>query len=147
MEGENPAECTLGNDFLVCAYIDFAIFADMLDVIGAGATAYSSIDWYSAWMKSPERQKMESELQEILQSGKEMPVAITEKSHTEFSAPFHVQIFELTRRAALNYLRTPSYLISRLAMNVFGGKCQSQTHGHRNDVYNRVIYRIYLLQS
>lgn len=93
---------------------------DMLDVIGAGATAHTDIDWYSAWMRSRERLEMESQLQEILRNGKEISV-FGERCHTEFSAPYHVQVFELTRRTFLNYYRTPSYLISKFVINVFAG--------------------------
>ena len=92
----------------------------MLDVIGAGATAHSTIDWHSAWMKSPERQEMESQLQEIIQGGREAP-AVKEKQAYIY-APFSVQLFELVRRAFLNYFRNPTYLISKYAINIFAGK-------------------------
>ena len=96
--------------------------ADMLDVIGAGATAHSTIDWHLAWMNSPARQEVESQLQEILQGGMQIPV---KQKQTQFSAPFSVQLLELTRRTFLNYFRSPTYFISKNATNVFAGK-------HRN---------------
>jgi ATP-binding cassette, subfamily G (WHITE), member 2, PDR len=124
-DGENPAECTFGDGYLVSAAADLAVNStDMLDVIGAGATAHTDIDWYSMWKKSPERQEMESQLQEILRKGKESP-AVETSSRSEFSASFGVQLSELTRRAFLNYFRNPTYLISKYAINIFGGKCSS----------------------
>ena len=100
----------------------------MLDVIGAGATAHSTIDWYAAWMKSLERQEMETQLQEILQGSSDAP-AVKGKPR-QFTAPFSVQLLELTRRAFLNYLRNPIYLISKYFLNIYAGK-------HRNQMYVR----------
>ena len=102
----------------------------MLDVIGAGATARSTIDWHSAWMKSPERQETESQLQEILREGRETPVV--EEKHMHFAAPFSVQLLELTRRAFLNFFRNPTYLISKYVINIFAGK-------HRNKMSASVV--------
>jgi ATP-binding cassette subfamily G (WHITE) protein 2 (SNQ2) len=92
----------------------------MLDVIGAGATAHSDIDWHSAWKNSPERQDMESELNILLQQRNDSPVVV-KGGHPEFAASFSVQFFELTRRAFLNYIRSPTYLMSKYAINIFAG--------------------------
>ena len=51
-EGENPASVRWKSISLVCADHDLAIFADMLYVIGEGATVHSSIDWSSVWLRS-----------------------------------------------------------------------------------------------
>ena len=119
----------------------------MLDVIGAGATAHTKIDWYSAWLKSPEQQVMDSELQEIIRGGNETP-AIKEKCQTEFSASFGVQLRELTRRAFVNYYRNPTYLISKYVINIFAGKCRNYDMSvRRTDSHNRVVHWLYVLQS
>ena len=120
---------------------------DMLDVIGAGATAHSDIDWHSVWMGSPERQEMKSQLDEILQREKEVP-AVQQKRRTEFSATFSVQMFELTRRAFIHYLRSPTYLISKLAVNTFAGKAQLDAYFSFTDVcHYRDFHWIFIFQS
>jgi hypothetical protein len=92
----------------------------MLDVIGAGATAHTDIDWYSVWKQSQERRQMEAELHRILQLGKDAPMA-TEGRHPEFAASFSIQIKELTKRAFQNYIRNSSYLLGKLLINASGG--------------------------
>ena len=79
----------------------------MLDVIGVGATVHNTIDWYAVWMKSLERQEMETRAQEILQGSRDAP-AVKWKPR-QFSALFSVQIIALTRRAFFNYLTHTSY--------------------------------------
>ncbi|KIJ51214.1 hypothetical protein M422DRAFT_158653 [Sphaerobolus stellatus SS14] len=93
----------------------------MLDVIGAGATAHSTVDWRKVWQQSPQKQQMEVELQAILAKGKEGPVITNDGPIHEHAASIGLQFKELTKRAAVNYIRSPSYLLSRAVVNIASG--------------------------
>ncbi|KAL5529897.1 SNQ2_4 [Sanghuangporus sanghuang] len=92
----------------------------MLDVIGAGATATSTIDWYDVWEKSDEAAKFKIHLREIHEEGhKKPPVHATHQS--EFATPWIVQLYELTKRANLSYWRNPTYVMSKQFLNIAAG--------------------------
>jgi len=94
----------------------------MLDVIGAGATARSNVDWFAAWKRSPEKVKMDAELQELLSKAGKEPVAVGSSQDREYAASFGVQMYELTRRGFLSYLRDPRYLMSKALINIIAGE-------------------------
>ncbi|KAF8588872.1 pleiotropic drug resistance ABC transporter [Ramaria rubella] len=114
----------------------------MLDVIGAGATAHSSIDWHAVWTESSERKDMESQLQGILRKDKEAP-AVRTRCQSEFAASITVQFVELIRRAFQNYLRNPTYLLSKYTINIFAGlfigftffKAKNNLQGAQNHIF------------
>jgi len=56
----------------------------------------------------------------ILQRGN-AGAANTQGHVAEFAAPFSVQFFELTRRAFQNYIRSPTYLMSKYAIKLLAG--------------------------
>lgn len=92
----------------------------MLDVIGAGATASSSIDWYNVWRNSKESTQTQSEIEDIHSEGrKKPPVQATRKS--EFASSWVYQAVTLTQRAFSSYWRDPTYLIAKLILNIFAG--------------------------
>lgn len=92
----------------------------MLDVIGAGATAVSDRDWHDVWVNSSGRKELESSISEIHEEGrKHPPVGSTLKS--EFATSWAHQTSELIKRQNLVYWRDPSYLMSKLSLNIIGG--------------------------
>ncbi|EJD01720.1 uncharacterized protein FOMMEDRAFT_111764 [Fomitiporia mediterranea MF3/22] len=92
----------------------------MLDVIGAGATATSTIDWHSAWMKSDEATKFKAQLDEIHEEGrKKPPVQATQKS--EFATLWGYQFYVLTARAFQAYWRNPTYIMAKQFLNIAAG--------------------------
>ncbi|KAF8519359.1 hypothetical protein BU17DRAFT_12033, partial [Hysterangium stoloniferum] len=108
---ENPAECM------------HLSISDILDVIGAGTTARSSIDWHAAWRKSPRCREMRQQLDDIIKRSEgSAPAAKTQKKPPVFPAPVGFQLTELLRRAYQNYFRDAMYLASKLAVNIFAGE-------------------------
>ncbi|KAF9242313.1 ABC-2 type transporter-domain-containing protein [Melanogaster broomeanus] len=94
----------------------------MLDVIGAGATATSSIDWHEIWQSSPEASKLDLEIQRICMEGRDRPpLASGPEKHTEFAASWMNQFFALTRRGFESYWRNPTYVMAKLVVNISGG--------------------------
>ncbi|KAI8989100.1 pleiotropic drug resistance ABC transporter [Trametes punicea] len=89
----------------------------ILDVIGAGATATTDIDWYDAWKKSPECAKAYEEIERIHEDGlKRGPAQATLTS--TFPTSWSYQLFLLLRRDAQAHWRDPTYLVAKLALNI-----------------------------
>jgi ATP-binding cassette subfamily G (WHITE) protein 2 (SNQ2) len=92
----------------------------MLDVIGAGATATADRDWHEVWISSKECQEAKEELARIHEDGrKEPPVAATLGS--TFANPWFYQARVVVKRSYLAYWRDPTYLMSKISLNIFGG--------------------------
>ncbi|KAF8638204.1 hypothetical protein AX16_010550 [Volvariella volvacea WC 439] len=92
----------------------------MLDVIGAGATATSSLDWYKIWQNSPEAQILQRDIESIHIEGRKRPAA--EAAFTsEFATPWIVQLKELLIRDAQAHWRDPVYLVAKMMLNIIGG--------------------------
>ncbi|KAG2742854.1 hypothetical protein P692DRAFT_201809446, partial [Suillus brevipes Sb2] len=56
----------------------------MLDVIGAGAIASTSVDWHTIWKNSPEAARLQEEIEEIHNEGLARPV-VQAAQPTEFA--------------------------------------------------------------
>jgi ATP-binding cassette subfamily G (WHITE) protein 2 (SNQ2) len=91
----------------------------MLEVIGAGATATSTIDWYDVWKKSPEATAAALEIQRIHEEGRSQP-AVETKQHTEYSTSWIHQTSVVVRRGAAAIWRNPGYVIAKSISNVAG---------------------------
>ncbi|KAF5329467.1 hypothetical protein D9619_009293 [Psilocybe cf. subviscida] len=92
----------------------------MLDVIGAGATATSDIDWHRIWNASSEAKTLQAELDDIHTEGRSRP-AVTTEIHSEFATGWTFQLWELLKRASNDHYRNPDYLIAKLVLNGVGG--------------------------
>ncbi|KAF9555496.1 pleiotropic drug resistance ABC transporter [Agrocybe pediades] len=122
-DGENPAEY-------------------MLDVIGAGATAVTDRDWHDVWLKSKEKTELEENLEKIHEEGRKHPaVAATVESH--FATPWHYQTWILIKRQHLAFWRNPTYLMSKISLNIIGGlfigftffKSKDTVQGNQNKLF------------
>lgn len=92
----------------------------MLDIIGAGASATADRDWHEVWTKSDEYTRTTEELKEIHEEGrKNPPVAATLKS--TFATPWIYQAAIVLQRSFKSYWRDPTYLMSKLTLNITSG--------------------------
>ncbi|KAG2006802.1 multidrug resistance protein 1, variant 2 [Coprinopsis cinerea AmutBmut pab1-1] len=92
----------------------------MLDIIGAGATAVTDRDWNDVWVQSEECARAKEELKQIHEDGrKSPPVAATLKS--TFATPWIYQASFVLQRSLRTYWRDPTYLMSKLTLNIIGG--------------------------
>ncbi|KAL0563795.1 ATP-binding cassette transporter snq2, partial [Marasmius crinis-equi] len=90
----------------------------ILDVIGAGATAQSTENWHTIWVGSPERQKIEKDIQQIHTEGESRPpFTVTLKG--QFAASWSRQTWELLKRNHQSYYRDPTYITSKLLLSLF----------------------------
>ena len=92
----------------------------MLEVIGAGATATSTIDWYDVWKKSPEAATATREIHQIHDEGQKRS-AVTTKRHTEYSTSWIHQTRIVTQRSAAAIWRNPVYVKAKLVLNIVAG--------------------------
>lgn len=119
----------------------------MLDVIGAGATAFSSINWHEIWKKSPEIKKVEQEIEEIHTKGKNRP-AVETALRNEYPTPWFNQVSELVKRSAADNYRNSEYLFAKLILNVGGGlfigvsfvKNAESMQGIQNRIFVRLLF-------
>ena len=92
----------------------------MLDVIGAGATATSEMDWHKIWLKSEESKKVQIEVEKIHKEGRSRPPVAATLQH-EFATNWFYQVALLFKRNAQAYWRDPTYLMAKLVLNIVGG--------------------------
>jgi ATP-binding cassette subfamily G (WHITE) protein 2 (SNQ2) len=93
----------------------------MLEVIGAGATAKSEIDWYNVvWMRSSEYKALLNEIDNIHSSGRDCPSVTTER-RSEFSTSWMNQMITLLLRDLQVHWRDPTYMISKIMLAIVSG--------------------------
>ena len=92
----------------------------MLDVIGAGATASSSIDWHEKWLQSNEFNLVQQEIDELHSEGRKRP-AIQATFQSEFATGWIYQLVSLIGRGFTCYWRNPYYLLAKLVLNIVAG--------------------------
>jgi len=92
----------------------------MLDVIGAGATATSTIDWHNVWEKSPEASAAIREIERIHNEGRNRPPVET-KLHTEYSTSWIHQTYVVAKRGAAAIWRNPTYVRAKMVLNIVAG--------------------------
>ncbi|KAI6145202.1 ABC-2 type transporter-domain-containing protein [Pisolithus tinctorius] len=95
----------------------------ILDVIGAGATATSEIDWHAVWKASPEAAELASEIEQLHTEGQSRPVVETHVTHlcSRFATSWMTQFLMLTERGLVSYWRNPTYMMSKVVLNIAAG--------------------------
>ncbi|KAF2225760.1 ABC drug exporter AbcA [Elsinoe ampelina] len=89
----------------------------MLEVIGAAPGTTTDIDWPATWRSSPEYKEVHRELDQMKAERSQLPVDANNKaSYRQFAAPFLNQYIEVQKRVFEQYWRTPSYIMSKLAL-------------------------------
>ncbi|KAG0700792.1 ABC-2 type transporter-domain-containing protein [Suillus ampliporus] len=92
----------------------------MLDVIGAGATASSSVDWHTIWKDSSEAAALQEHIENIHNEGRARPV-IQAQQPTQFATSWSHQLMALTQRNFQAYWRNPTYIIAKFALCIAAG--------------------------
>ncbi|OSD01072.1 pleiotropic drug resistance ABC transporter [Trametes coccinea BRFM310] len=89
----------------------------ILDVIGAGATATTDIDWYAVWKKSPLYTQAYEEIERIHEDGRKRGPVQATLTNT-YPTGWGFQLRTLLTRDAQAHWRDPTYLIAKLALNI-----------------------------
>ncbi|KAG5644211.1 hypothetical protein DXG03_008874 [Asterophora parasitica] len=124
----------------------------MLDVIGAGATATSEQDWHAIWKRSSEAVETQEELESIHKDGRSRP-PVEATIHSEFATPWVHQLKELCFRDTRAHWRSPTYLMAKLVLNIFGGlfigftffKAKNTQQGTQNQLF--AVYMATILSA
>ena len=117
----------------------------VLDVIGAGVTAKSEQDWHQIWLNSREYKDVQHAIDHIHLEGRGRP-EVGLAFHAEFATPWMTQTKELLQRNAQAYWRNPTYLMSKLILNIVGGlfigftffKSKDTQQGTQNKLFVRI---------
>ncbi|KAK1994704.1 ABC-2 type transporter [Colletotrichum falcatum] len=100
-KGQNPAE-----------YV--------LEQVRAGNSQNKGIDWPGIWRQSPEYDDVKAHLAQLKEEGggraKRRMTTVQQQQDPPFAAPFSQQLSEVTRRVALHYWRTPSYIYAKMLL-------------------------------
>ncbi|KAF8753310.1 ABC transporter [Rhizoctonia solani] len=104
----------------------------MLDVIGAGATATSDIDWHATWKAAPESSALEQELTKMHSQGRSNTEA-SSNEQPEYATGYMNQLSALLVRAFRHYSRNPIYIMSKIVLNVASGLFIGFTFFKAND--------------
>lgn len=98
--GENPAEW-------------------MLHVIGAAPGAHTTVDWPSVWRSSNEYLHVKQELQSLKDlAAVSIPTQVDDNQHSEYAVSFWAQYWQVQKRVAQQYWRSPVYIYSKLSLVV-----------------------------
>jgi len=120
----------------------------MLDVIGAGATASSSVDWHNVWKGSSEAATIQEHIENIHNEGRAR--LVVEAQHpTEFTTSWSHQVMALTQRNFQAYWRDPTYLLAKFALCIVCGlligftffRSSDSLQGTQNKLFVRVALR------
>lgn len=80
-----------------------------------------ALDWFATWRSSPEYSEVQAELQRLRDRATWTgPVTVTQlvdaSQHREFVAPITVQSWEVLKRTATHYWRSPTYIYSKASL-------------------------------
>lgn len=138
----------------------------MLEVIGAGATASSDIEWAGAFKASQVAQNATKDIERIHAEGRNRPavegtsswaayyilwlrnVILSATLRSEFATSWGYQVMALLRRNAQNYWRDPGYIMAKILLNIAGGlfigftfwKADDSQQGTQNKLFVRELF-------
>ncbi|KAJ3538407.1 hypothetical protein NM688_g6524 [Phlebia brevispora] len=92
----------------------------MLTAIGPAANAKTHTDWHVMWEHSPEAATVQDELDKIHAEGRSRP-PVAAAQHKEFATPWVYQTKLLFQRDCLAHWRNPTYLLSKIVLNIAAG--------------------------
>ncbi|KAG2155262.1 ABC-2 type transporter-domain-containing protein [Suillus bovinus] len=104
----------------------------MLDVIGAGATAVSTTDWYDVWKHSPEAAQLQEHINDLHQQGRSHQRQLSDQ-YSVFATSWLHQFVMLTHRNFQAYWRNPTYIRAKFVLNIAGGLLVGFTFFRAND--------------
>ncbi|EPS96974.1 hypothetical protein FOMPIDRAFT_1025183 [Fomitopsis schrenkii] len=90
----------------------------ILDVVGAGATAMSKADWHLIWKQSPESHDLQEDLDLFRMSNVDRATG-SDYEPPKYATPWTYQLRTLLQRDSRTLWRDPTYLIAKMAVNVF----------------------------
>ncbi|GAA5913660.1 hypothetical protein JCM5296_007276 [Sporobolomyces johnsonii] len=95
----------------------------ILDAIGAGASAKADKDWHQLWNESDEAHRVQEEIDRYHaeKANEESAADKSPDSGRGFAASPRVQLAVVLKRVFQHYNRDPTYVVSKLMLNIFAG--------------------------
>lgn len=90
----------------------------ILDVVGAGATAMSKADWHLTWKQSPQSHDLQEDLDLFRMSNVDR-VTDSDYEAPKYATTWTYQLTTLLQRDSRTLWRDPTYLMAKMAVNVF----------------------------
>lgn len=117
----------------------------ILQVIGAGATATADRDWHEIWKGTPEAAAVQDEIELIHAEGRKKPPVGTTLDR-KYATSWFYQVRTLTERNMQSSWRDPTYIMSKVALNIVAGifigftffKAKDSMQGTQNKLFVRV---------
>ena len=91
-----------------------------MQVIGAGATATADRDWHEIWKAAPEATAVQVEIDLIHSEGRQRPPVATTLDK-KYATSWFYQVATLTQRNMQSSWRDPTYIMSKVALNIVAG--------------------------
>ena len=94
----------------------------ILEIIGAGATEVTDIDWHQIWLESPEGQRSREEIDEKINELSRIH-SMNERNERprKYATSYFYQFKYVYLRTALTFWRSTSYIISKLMLMTIAG--------------------------
>ncbi|EAA66292.1 hypothetical protein AN1174.2 [Aspergillus nidulans FGSC A4] len=93
----------------------------ILEVIGAGASGKSDLDWPSIWKESTEAREVLQEIDRIHKDRASASSVEDKNTHREYAMPFTDQLWQVTSRVFQQYWREPIYVWAKLILAIASG--------------------------
>ncbi|KAM5363246.1 hypothetical protein ACJZ2D_012137 [Fusarium nematophilum] len=93
----------------------------MLDAIGAGDPDYVGQDWGDVWAVSPEREARSREIEDMIQSRRDVEPSRSLKDDREYAMPLSTQTWAVVRRSFVAFWRSPQYIFGNFMLHVLTG--------------------------
>jgi ATP-binding cassette, subfamily G (WHITE), member 2, SNQ2 len=102
----------------------------MLEVIGAGDPNYKGKDWADVWASSSNHEQRTHEIQEMIESRKNVEPTQSLKDDREYAMPLSTQTWTVIHRAFVSYWRTPNYILGKFLLHILTGLFNCFTFYH-----------------
>ena len=123
----------------------------MLDIIGAGATAVVTEDWYAIWKRSPECAKLNEEIRNIHTKTYYDSSEGETKRVTEYATGWFNQVTQLVKRHFSAHNRDPDYIMAKVMLNLVTGLYIGLSYFRSDDTQqgtqDKLFVRLLLLPS
>lgn len=93
----------------------------MLEAIGAGDPDYQGQDWGDVWAESSERDARAREIEEMVQSRRDVEPSKSLKDDREYAMPLTTQAWVVCRRAFVSFWRSPDYIFGNFMLHIATG--------------------------
>lgn len=99
----------------------------ILEVIGAGATAQTTQDWFQVWQRSPEKIEADRRIDQLIEEGNQRlekskgDETVSKELLNKYAASPLTELKYVTLRVALAFWRNPEYIMAKIFLMLTNG--------------------------